>query len=372
MKYIVLFTSLAIIIFHLSSCNNGIQKNEFRVAGEVKFAPTETVYLVRNFEGTRDTLGQCVLKDGKFDIQGNIEGVKNASLLVHGKEIPILLEAGTFKIEIDPFNIDPSISVKTGGKEQELLQKYWRLYNEYQKEEETIRKKRGNAYFLHDTAKVRQVEIDNKKNYKKFKQDINEMIKQNPNSYISAYLTYYWRNSRSSIEELEVRYGLLGEQAKKYDLAKAVKQIIDSEKAIKVGGIAPDFTLTTPEGKPFGLKDLKGKVKIIDFWASWCAPCRAENPNMLRLHEDYKKLGLNILSISLDENKSSWLAAIKADKMPWNHASDLKGWYGSVVTTYNVNAVPHILVLDDDKRIAAIDIRGDELRAKVKEMLSVN
>ena len=372
MKSNLLFISLAAIAFTLDSCNNNTSKNGFRVAGEITFTPSETVYLVRNFEGTHDTLGQCVLKNGKFDIRGNIDSVKNVSLLVNGEEIPILLEPGTFNMEINPFSIDPSTSVKTGGKEQELLQKYWKLYNEYQQEEAAIRKKRGNARFLNDTAKLRQLEIDNRKNYQEFKQSINEMIKQYPNSYTSAYLTYYWRNSRSSIEELEIRYNLLGEQAKEYDLAKAVKQIIDAEKAIKVGVIAPDFTLTTPEGKPFGLQDLKGKVKIIDFWASWCAPCRAENPNMLRLYEDYKDSGLSILSISLDENKSSWLAAIKVDNMPWNHASDLKGWYGSVVTTYNVNAVPHILVLDENNRIAAMDIRGDELRAKVKEMLSEN
>ena len=112
-----------------------------------------------------------------------------------------------------------------------------------------------------------------------------------------------------------------------------------------------------------------GKLKIIDFWASWCGPCRMENPNMVKLYDDFKDKGLAVISVSLDERKAAWTQAIQKDGMPWVHVSDLKGWKSEVVKLYNVDSVPCILVLDENNRILAKNIRAEKLRAFVEERL---
>ena len=114
---------------------------------------------------------------------------------------------------------------------------------------------------------------------------------------------------------------------------------------------------------------MKGKLKIIDFWASWCGPCRMENPNMVKLYNDFKDKGLAIVSVSLDERKVPWVQAIKKDGMQWTHVSSLKGWKCEVVKQYNIDAVPSIIVLDENNRILAKNIRAEKLFPYRKQSL---
>lgn len=136
-----------------------------------------------------------------------------------------------------------------------------------------------------------------------------------------------------------------------------------------MGGIAPDFTLETPEGEPISLYSIKSKVKILDFWASWCAPCRAENPNVKKVYEKYHDAGLEILSVSLDNKKERWIEAIKQDGLPWIHVSDLLGWECVAAKLYDIRGIPRVIVLDEDNRIVATGLRGKELDECVSKVL---
>ena len=111
------------------------------------------------------------------------------------------------------------------------------------------------------------------------------------------------------------------------------------------------------------------KPVLLDFWASWCGPCRMENPNMVKLYAEFKDKGLSVISVSLDEKKDKWLEAIKKDGLTWLHLSDLKGWKGEIVKLYNIDGVPTIFVLDENNRIIAKNLRGEKLRAFVEERL---
>ena len=144
---------------------------------------------------------------------------------------------------------------------------------------------------------------------------------------------------------------------------------IQALEGVDVNAVAPDFTLQTPEGEDVALYDVKGKLKIIDFWASWCGPCRMENPNMVKLYAEFKDKGLSVISVSLDEKKDKWVEAIKKDGLTWLHLSDLKGWQGDVIKKYNIDAVPTIFVLDENNRIIAKNLRGEKLKAFVSERL---
>jgi peroxiredoxin len=147
----------------------------------------------------------------------------------------------------------------------------------------------------------------------------------------------------------------------------AEKQLAESKLA--VGSEAPDFKLETPDGKSVSLSSLKGKFVLIDFWASWCAPCRQENPKMIKLYKQYKDKNFTILGVSLDRDKDSWTKAIKTDKLTWTQISDLKYWDSPVAKLYNVQAIPYSILIDKEGKILAKGLRDEELAEKIAEIL---
>lgn len=147
-----------------------------------------------------------------------------------------------------------------------------------------------------------------------------------------------------------------------------LKKNIDEAKNFMIGAVAPDFEQNTPDNKPMKLSDLRGKVVLVDFWASWCGPCRRENPHVVKLYGKYKSKGFEVLGVSLDRKKESWEKAIAKDQLTWSHVSDLKGWKNQVAKQYSVTSVPHTILLDKEGRILARNLRGADLDAKLKEL----
>ncbi len=140
-------------------------------------------------------------------------------------------------------------------------------------------------------------------------------------------------------------------------------------KKLSVGSEAPEIALKNPEGKIVKLSSLKGNYVLIDFWASWCRPCRMENPNNVKLYNKYHEKGFEIYGVSLDKSKDSWLKAIKDDNLTWIHVSDLKFWQSEGAKIYNVRSIPHTVLLDRNGKIIATGLRGDSLAKKLKELL---
>lgn len=139
--------------------------------------------------------------------------------------------------------------------------------------------------------------------------------------------------------------------------------------SVSEGNAAPDFELPTPDGKKIKLSSFQGKVLLLDFWASWCKPCRAENPNVVRLYQKYKNKNFDILSVSLDEDKDAWTKAIAADRLTWTHVSDLGGWESAIVPVYGIESIPSTYLLDAKGKILAVNLRGAELEARLAEIL---
>jgi thiol-disulfide isomerase/thioredoxin len=159
-------------------------------------------------------------------------------------------------------------------------------------------------------------------------------------------------------------------------LASQVEQIEMAYQQFKGGGtqgagkMAPEISMKSPTGKLLKLSALKGKVVLIDFWASWCGPCRKENPNVVKLYKKYKSKGFEIFSVSLDEDPQAWQQAIEADGLIWpNHVSDLLGWKTPLVQQYGFNGIPHTVLLNKNGEIIATGLRGEQLEQKLKELL---
>lgn len=149
-----------------------------------------------------------------------------------------------------------------------------------------------------------------------------------------------------------------------YSLGKKIERM----SSMMVGGTAPDFTQNTPDDQPMKLSDLRGKVVLLDFWASWCGPCRKENPNVVRVYNKYKDKGFDVLGVSLDKNKERWLSAIEKDNLTWNHVSDLKGWQNSVAKDYGISSIPATILLDQNGKIIARNLRGPALEQQLKKI----
>lgn len=153
---------------------------------------------------------------------------------------------------------------------------------------------------------------------------------------------------------------------------QAINQELAATQHLQVGKPAPDIKLNSPEGTPITLSSLKGKVVLIDFWASWCGPCRQENPNVVKMYQQYKNKGFEIYGVSLDKNREDWLAAIEEDQLAWLHVSDLQFWNSAAAQTYNVRAIPATYLIGKDGIILAKNLRGPALEAKVAEVLEAS
>jgi thiol-disulfide isomerase/thioredoxin len=163
-------------------------------------------------------------------------------------------------------------------------------------------------------------------------------------------------------------------EAKAYNPnSKYYKELLaryETEKVLAIGAVAPEINLQQPNGEYLALSSLRGKVVLIDFWASWCGPCRRENPFNTIMYKEYHPKGFEIYGVSLDDNKDRWKAAIATDSLVWNHVSDLKKWSSTVVPMYQVTGIPQTFLLDEDGKIIAKGLRGEALEAKLAEHFS--
>lgn len=317
-----------------------------------------------------DTLEQAEVRDGKFRLQGKVEGCVFAWLKIEQTKtrIPIFLENTSFVVRVN-LEEQPVTWDVAGGRAQQVRT----LFKE--NVEQMIKEKRDSLEGEYEKY-VKENNLFGKMHIRALARDLDSLYEREEDKFIrkndnivSASLIYARLSRLIKEKKLAAKYELLGDSARSSSLGKLLSEYVEKEVDTRIGATVPDFTLHTPEGKPVSLYSVQAKVKIIDFWASWCGPCRAENPHVKKLYEKYQPAGLEIIGISLDSKKDKWINAIRQDNLPWIHLSDLKAWESPLVKMFGIQGIPFVLVLDKDNRILGTGLHGEKLDRCVAEAI---
>ena len=355
-----LLLSIVAASMTLAACN---AQSGYKVTGTVEGMPDGKAIIATVNGSSLDTLAKADVKNGSFEFTGNVSEPTGAYIMVIGQRgaIPFMLENANITV-----NAGQAGLTVTGSEGQKIYDQFMAINATAQQEAMKLQQEYQAANG--DQAKIQAIQEAYAKLMTDAQAKETELIKANPDSYVSTFVIVSGMG-QMEYEQLKERYNLLGEKAKASAQGKAIAAQIAKLESTAIGQIAPNFTITTPEGESISLYDIKGKVKLIDFWASWCGPCRGENPHVVEIYKEYHPKGLEIFGVSLDNNKEAWVKAIADDGLVWKHGSDLKGWQSASAQLYSVSGIPHTVLLDENNKIIAKNLRGDELKQKIAELL---
>jgi peroxiredoxin len=358
-----------------------VASKPFTIQGKVKNgAKGEKVILQKSASnGTAVKVDSSQLSaDGSFSLKAaESEGGSFYTLnLADRQKVVLLVEGGeTFEVQADGFTKNAAgatgKAVVTGSKNMEYYARIDELMQTFAAKVNGWNEAYAVAEEKKDTKKIQEIQGAFAAADKERLTVIRKLLPEMGTSLVALFTA---NNFLSPDTDLEALKKLAADYEKIQPTPTLAQGFIGQIKRItgvSVGEIAPDFTLNDPEGNPVTLSSLRGKYVLIDFWASWCGPCRQENPNVVRMYDKFKDKGFSIYGVSLDKEATAWKAAIKKDNLTWQHGSDLKYWNSAVAQTYGVSAIPATYLLDKDGKIIAKNLRGPALEAKLSELLGV-
>jgi peroxiredoxin len=321
------------------------------------------------------------IKEGHFLFSGKIQAPTNGRLVIipngdsvdtqqtYEHSIPLII--GSEKINIDSDDLLAN-AVITGSPLNDDLKKLKEqlktvedkknnLLHEYYNS--SLEKQQNEDFQQFVQEKIEETVTEIKDIYKNF-------IINNPRSFVSLMALIEYSRQNPDMNDIAFLYNRLSADLQNTGEGKNIGLQLSLSKTTDIGSVAPGFTQNDATGTPVNLSDFRGKYLLIDFWASWCGPCRKENPHVVRAYNQYKDKNFEILGVSLDNpgGRQNWLAAIQKDGLTWPQVSDLKGWQNAVALQYNVQSIPQNFLLDPQGVIIAKNLRGETLTAKLKEI----
>lgn len=339
------------------------QEDSYKIEGKLANTVNGKLLLVANTDKGMLDIGEATVTNGVFEFTGRMPEVTLVYLMPVKKNAvlaALMLENAHYTITMGT----NELVVEGGGEAQRI----WREFNNLDK---SLAQKRQQiqAQVQRNPSQEAGLQREFKKIVDKADAEELALLKKYNNSFVAAYVVASKMAQILDDAKLKERYEALGEEAKATIYGKQVADELVKLEKVTVGAVAPNFSAPLADGGVLSLHETKAKVKVVDFWASWCLPCRQENVNLIKIYKRYRPKGLEIISVSIDDNKQAWLSAIGQDGCDWKNVSDLKGGQSEIAAEYCVKGIPCTFILDGENRIVAKNLRGKDLEKKIDEML---
>jgi peroxiredoxin len=345
------------------------QKPQFTITGTITGFPDNVdVKLANSNDNTELASGK--MSKGKFELKGSVDE-PILCLLTIGTETPQYLFAENKKITIIGTKADLKDLKVLGSASHKDFMQFQQTFNPI------FSSLNSTAGLMRITPQGPQYDSLSKKygSYAVLAQlEVDKFVESKPKSFVSPFILFVTADLDNDIVKMEKRYNKLDVSIQNSAVGKNLHSYIDYYKVGTVGSQALDFTQPDTTGTPVALSAFRGKYVLVDFWASWCGPCRAENPTVVENYKNFRQKNFTVLSVSLDkpDGKDNWLAAIHRDGLAWTHVSDLKYWNNAAAQLYHVTSIPSNILVDPSGKIIGKNLRGDQLRSKLCEVLGCN
>ena len=337
-------------------------QESFQITAQTQGTQDGKMYLIAE---RGDTLAIADMVNGAFTMTGKTDAGQVAYIMTADRRgvIPLMLENAVFQV-----TANTQMLYVEGGSMQNLYNEFQAINTGLLTERKRLEKEIQVALQEGNQMKAQAIDQQYGQFVKKAQEAEMNLLKANNNTFVAAYII---TQTMQQVEPdfLKERYNLLGEDAKASASGLIIADMLARYEMLEPGKVAPDFKARTTEGDTLSLYEVKGKVKLIDFWASWCGPCRQENPNVLKMYQKYHPKGLEIIGVSLDDNERAWKKAIDEDGLIWKHVSELAGSQSQIAQIYMLKSIPYTILLDENNVIIGKNLRGAQLQKKVAELL---